>query len=166
MKLKGQNKKIVVWNASWWLCGSLNKKAESTLQKHGVYQGNLNFRIPTSSTSDYQDSSQDQMNPKVFLCALHEEYEHIPSWLIWKKSGISNKGSAEILTPQEAKWRDRYHFLLDRGFELRPRYRPGWIPSWLGMDLTEWDCEDGYGAVVSHVYCVYNIVLMYCKCCT
>lgn len=31
----------------------------------------------------------------------------------------------------ERIWHDRYHFLLQKGLELRPRYRPGWTPSWL-----------------------------------
>lgn len=35
------------------------------------------------------------------------------------------------LNDLERIWHDRYHFLLQMGFELRPRYRPGWIPSWL-----------------------------------
>ena len=31
----------------------------------------------------------------------------------------------------ERIWHDRYHFLLQKGLQLRPRYRPGWVPSWL-----------------------------------
>jgi hypothetical protein len=31
----------------------------------------------------------------------------------------------------ERIWHDRYHFLFQRGLQLRPRYRPGWTPSWL-----------------------------------
>ena len=31
----------------------------------------------------------------------------------------------------ERVWHDRYHFLLQKGLQLRPRYRPGWSPSWL-----------------------------------
>ncbi|RDB17255.1 hypothetical protein Hypma_001975 [Hypsizygus marmoreus] len=53
----------------------------------------------------------------------------------------------EELNPQELKWRERYAFLLDRGFSLRPRYRPGWKPSWVGSSLTHWDCEDS----INHV---------------
>lgn len=53
-----------------------------------------------------------------------------------------------VISPQESKWRDIYHFLFNRGLELRPRYRPGWIPSWLGTDLGPWACEDGICAIV------------------
>jgi hypothetical protein len=42
----------------------------------------------------------------------------------------------------EELWRDRYTFLLDHGFELRPRYKPGWAPSWLGTNLDPATCED------------------------
>ncbi|KAJ7166496.1 hypothetical protein C8R43DRAFT_196604 [Mycena crocata] len=30
----------------------------------------------------------------------------------------------------EKPWRDLYMFLLRRGYRLRPRYDPGWVPSW------------------------------------
>ena len=34
----------------------------------------------------------------------------------------------------EKVWHDRYHFLLQKGLQLRPRYRPGWTPSWLNAE--------------------------------
>jgi len=42
----------------------------------------------------------------------------------------------------ERIWHDRYHFLLQKGFELRPRYRPGWTPSWLNAKGEPLLCED------------------------
>ncbi|KAI0723542.1 kinase-like domain-containing protein [Earliella scabrosa] len=33
-------------------------------------------------------------------------------------------------TPTEEFWIDRHDFFYSRGYVLRPRYRPGWIPSW------------------------------------
>ncbi|RDB17155.1 hypothetical protein Hypma_001985 [Hypsizygus marmoreus] len=54
---------------------------------------------------------------------------------------------ADQLDPQELKWRDRYIFLRERGYELRPRYRPGWTPSWIGTSLERWKCEDAVDAV-------------------
>ncbi|KAL6306698.1 hypothetical protein BKA93DRAFT_728769 [Sparassis latifolia] len=36
------------------------------------------------------------------------------------------------LLPDEERWKDRQPFLESRGYMLRPRYRPGWIPSWTG----------------------------------
>lgn len=32
--------------------------------------------------------------------------------------------------PMEIPWLSRYQFLHDCGYELRPRYRPGWIAPW------------------------------------
>lgn len=34
------------------------------------------------------------------------------------------------LHPYEKRWVDRQPWLLQRGYELRPRFRPGWAPSW------------------------------------
>ena len=34
------------------------------------------------------------------------------------------------LYPYEQKWRARQPELLQRGYQLRPRFRPGWKPSW------------------------------------
>ncbi len=36
----------------------------------------------------------------------------------------------EELSSFEVYWRDRYDFLESRGYLLRSRYMPGWIPSW------------------------------------
>ncbi len=34
------------------------------------------------------------------------------------------------LNEYEIRWRDRQEFLASQGYMLRPRYRPGWVPSW------------------------------------
>ncbi|KAI0358587.1 hypothetical protein OH77DRAFT_1474343 [Trametes cingulata] len=34
------------------------------------------------------------------------------------------------LLPGEHYWRDHYEWLRDAGYALRPRYKPGWTPSW------------------------------------
>lgn len=34
------------------------------------------------------------------------------------------------LTEAEGAWADLYNYLLGQGYQLRPRYRPGWKPSW------------------------------------
>ncbi|KAG6836013.1 hypothetical protein H0H93_012288 [Arthromyces matolae] len=43
----------------------------------------------------------------------------------------------------EIFWRDHYDFLKGRGYTLRPRYEPGWVPSWLKTEKCEgssiWD---------------------------
>ncbi|KIM39294.1 hypothetical protein M413DRAFT_447238 [Hebeloma cylindrosporum] len=49
----------------------------------------------------------------------------------------------EMHTPDEKVWLSLQPHLLSRGYRLRPRYEPGWIPSWTripGVYPTE--CED------------------------
>ncbi|KAJ7879548.1 kinase-like domain-containing protein [Mycena olivaceomarginata] len=38
----------------------------------------------------------------------------------------------EVLTPAETYWRDHHDWLKASGYILRPRFRPGWEPSWKG----------------------------------
>ena len=52
------------------------------------------------------------------------------------------------LNESERWWRDRYNFLLRRGYSLRPRFRPGWTPSWLGTNVLPFYCEDSLRNVV------------------
>jgi len=40
------------------------------------------------------------------------------------------------LQPWEVTWRDRFEGLKSNGYLLRPRFRPGWQPSWLQTGLT------------------------------
>ncbi|KAI0745229.1 kinase-like domain-containing protein [Earliella scabrosa] len=47
------------------------------------------------------------------------------------------------LPEREVYWRDRYEWLCGKGYQLRPRYKPGWTPSWHGTKKTEFECEDG-----------------------
>lgn len=42
----------------------------------------------------------------------------------------------------EKYWRDHYDWLLQSGYQLRPRYRPGWVPSWKGTNKIPLFCED------------------------
>lgn len=39
-----------------------------------------------------------------------------------------------VLTPDEVTWRDKQPLLESAGYMLRPRYRPGWVPSWTKDD--------------------------------
>lgn len=57
------------------------------------------------------------------------------------------------LREHEEWWRDRYEFLQSKGYILRPRYKPGWIPSWQGTDLIPVLCEDSMSTSVNHVVC-------------
>jgi len=47
------------------------------------------------------------------------------------------------LTEEEKKWRDRHEMLKLEGYDLRPRLRPGWKPSWLESGADPFKCEDG-----------------------
>ena len=49
----------------------------------------------------------------------------------------------------EDAWTSRYEMLESYGYRLRPRFRPGWVPSWHGTDLNPFDCEDGHFHFVS-----------------
>ncbi|TFK92743.1 hypothetical protein K466DRAFT_539332 [Polyporus arcularius HHB13444] len=53
-----------------------------------------------------------------------------------------------LLSERELYWRDRHDWLKERGFELRPRFRPGWTPSWKGTNRTIISCEDGMRLMV------------------
>ena len=44
---------------------------------------------------------------------------------------------------RETWWAERQEALERAGYMLRPRYRPGWKPSWEGTDKFYFRCEDG-----------------------
>ncbi|KAL0952421.1 hypothetical protein HGRIS_006694 [Hohenbuehelia grisea] len=46
------------------------------------------------------------------------------------------------LEPGEEFWRDHREWLLQTGYQLRPRYQPDWIPSWTGTKKLWFLCED------------------------
>ena len=46
-------------------------------------------------------------------------------------------------------WRDNYQWLHDRGYQLRPRYSPNWVPSWIGTKKYFRKCEDCFHLAVS-----------------
>ncbi|KAH9478393.1 hypothetical protein JR316_0008847 [Psilocybe cubensis] len=54
-----------------------------------------------------------------------------------------------LLTQDEADWVELQPFLLEHGYQLRPRYHPNWKPSWrrpwnfFYKDM--WDCPDQIG---------------------
>ncbi|KAH8111750.1 kinase-like domain-containing protein [Phellopilus nigrolimitatus] len=60
---------------------------------------------------------------------------------------IESDGSFSLLS-SECWWRDHYEFLLSRGYQLRPRYHPGWKPSWLETDIFPYACEDAHSQIV------------------
>ncbi len=57
------------------------------------------------------------------------------------------------LTDGEIWWRDHQVWLQERGYMLRARYRPDWVPSWHKDGGTDYDeHEDGQNIVVS--FCI------------
>ena len=54
----------------------------------------------------------------------------------------------EKIRPDEVFWRDRYDWLKDAGYQLRPRYKPDWIPSWRTSNQNPFYAEDGIAAPV------------------
>ncbi|KAF5388385.1 hypothetical protein D9615_000860 [Tricholomella constricta] len=56
-----------------------------------------------------------------------------------------------VLYNHEEAWRDRYSFLLSKGYRLRPRYEPGWSPSWLNIDIDPAYCDDSIDTVLPMV---------------
>ena len=59
---------------------------------------------------------------------------------------------ARTLNDCEKSWRGRYDFLLTRGYQLRPRYQPGWSGSWLETEKNLSECEDSLESVVRSDY--------------
>ncbi|KAL1695117.1 hypothetical protein GGG16DRAFT_86843 [Schizophyllum commune] len=56
------------------------------------------------------------------------------------KERPKNRG---VLTDAELFWVELQPWLKHRGYALRPRYQPGWRPSWRGTKKRASDCEDG-----------------------
>ncbi|KZV68701.1 hypothetical protein PENSPDRAFT_609719 [Peniophora sp. CONT] len=49
----------------------------------------------------------------------------------------------QTLYDREIWWRDRQPFLQSKGYMLRPRFRPNWVPSWLTSGRHPYRSEDG-----------------------
>ncbi|KAF5320432.1 hypothetical protein D9611_010813 [Ephemerocybe angulata] len=59
-----------------------------------------------------------------------------------KKKVYAEDHFAKLLN-REIYWRDNYEWLLESGYRLRPRFSPGWIPSWkANPKLPFRSCED------------------------
>ena len=58
-------------------------------------------------------------------------------------------GEPGDLDETERWWVERQEALERAGYMLRPRFRPGWQPSWAGTDKPYYDFEDGQAMEVS-----------------
>jgi hypothetical protein len=61
-------------------------------------------------------------------------------------------GEIGDIDPIEAWWVERQEALERAGYMLRPRYRPGWKPSWAGTNKEYSRCEDGQLQGVSELF--------------
>ena len=64
---------------------------------------------------------------------------------IGRQLGVTAHTDPAQLTEFETWWRDRYTFLLSKGYQLRPRFKPGWVASWKRTGKRFYDCEDAIG---------------------
>lgn len=55
------------------------------------------------------------------------------------------------LYPNEIRWAEYYEYLLGKGYQLRPRFRPGWVPSWKDKNLDPHECEDSWSRLVGYL---------------
>lgn len=55
--------------------------------------------------------------------------------------------SPEELSDAEKRWVSYQPYLVSKGYQLRPRYRPDWIPSWKSTGAYPYDCEDSSNAL-------------------
>ena len=66
----------------------------------------------------------------------------------WRKNGVK---IVFDLSSGEKAWRNRQKMLERHGYLLRPRYRPEWVPSWLGTEEPPYEFEDGIICAVSPI---------------
>lgn len=59
-----------------------------------------------------------------------------------------------LLGDWEHFWVDLQPFLFSRGYRLRPRYDPDWIPSWHTSKKWPHDCEDSIDSQVRFLYSI------------
>ncbi|EGN92940.1 hypothetical protein SERLA73DRAFT_64928 [Serpula lacrymans var. lacrymans S7.3] len=65
--------------------------------------------------------------------------------------------SSEVLSDGELWWHNHFQWFKDLGYLLRPRYAPGWVPSWKTSKKKLWyRCED---AQIPWISCLYNHIL-------
>lgn len=80
---------------------------------------------------------------------------HLPSYAILtpeqaeRYAKYTEQGNWNLLS-YEVFWRERFDFLKDRGYILRPRFKPEWTPSWIGTNRHPNFCEDSIRSMVQY----------------
>ncbi|CAL1706310.1 unnamed protein product [Somion occarium] len=64
-------------------------------------------------------------------------------------TGVKSRQDYTVLLPHEVFWRDHQQWLAERGYMLRPRYRPDWVASYKDKQDYPWDCEDSVASLHS-----------------
>lgn len=73
-----------------------------------------------------------------------------------KRNIVERKRDPDTLLPYEVFWRDLQPWLELHGYQLRPRYRPGWVPSWKTTGQNRMACEDNMASMVGYFSrCLY-----------
>ncbi|EGN94300.1 hypothetical protein SERLA73DRAFT_188100 [Serpula lacrymans var. lacrymans S7.3] len=65
--------------------------------------------------------------------------------------GYPLRTTLETVVKTELWWCQHYQWLTDIGYLLRPRYAPGWVPSWQGNNKDWEECEDSQVPPLKHV---------------
>ncbi|KAG1792652.1 uncharacterized protein HD556DRAFT_1379030 [Suillus plorans] len=55
----------------------------------------------------------------------------------------STSAAHSHLSEYEIWWSGHYKFLEEKGYKLRSRYSPDWVPSWTNTNKVDINCEDG-----------------------
>ncbi|CAE6467735.1 unnamed protein product [Rhizoctonia solani] len=61
---------------------------------------------------------------------------------IYAEAARTGENDRWRISSNEQLWIRHQPYLLEKGFQLRPRYRPGWVRSWAGTNRNPRVCED------------------------
>ncbi|CAE6446724.1 unnamed protein product [Rhizoctonia solani] len=61
---------------------------------------------------------------------------------IYAEAARTGENDRWKLSTNERQWVEHQPYLLGKGYQLRPRYRPGWVRSWEGTNCNPRVCED------------------------
>ncbi|KAH9941292.1 kinase-like domain-containing protein [Epithele typhae] len=86
-----------------------------------------------------------------------DEEQAIARFRVWLADEDQKPRDHTLLFPNEVQWRDHQQWLEKHGYLLRPRLRPGWVPSWTGTKKLWVFCEDGRPISVRLLFgCIYH----------